>query len=97
MYRYNNINSEFPQLSEKGLQLMKGLLCFDPSKRLTAEEALNHPYFSEHPLPKLPEMMPTFPTLTHSALRDAALQYQVAAPLVSKRKMSEEEIRKAKK
>ncbi len=35
----------FPHLSLLGLDLLSELLCFDPEKRLTAEEALRHPYF----------------------------------------------------
>jgi cell division cycle 2-like len=30
-------------------------------RRLTAQEALDHPWFKEHPLPKDLAMMPTFP------------------------------------
>jgi len=37
------------------------MLTFDPKRRITAREALKHPYFSERPLPKSPSMMPTFP------------------------------------
>jgi len=60
--RYNNIKSRFPFLSEKGLDLMSKLLTYDPKKRITAEEALKHPYFKESPLPKDPSMFPTFPS-----------------------------------
>jgi cell division cycle 2-like protein len=42
---------------------LTGLLCFDPAKRLTAQQALDHPYFSESPLPKHPELMPVFASL----------------------------------
>ena len=38
------------------------MLTYDPSKRITAEEALQHRYFTETPLPKEPEMMPTWPS-----------------------------------
>jgi len=61
-YKYNNIRSRFPFLSEKGLDLMSKLLTYDPEKRITAEEALKHPYFKESPLPKDPSMFPTFPS-----------------------------------
>jgi cell division cycle 2-like protein len=48
-------------LSENGLELLEHLLTYDPSKRMTATEALRHPWFKEEPLPKEPEQMPVFP------------------------------------
>lgn len=38
--------------------LLDKLLVFDPNKRLTAEEALAHPYFKTQPLPALPQSYP---------------------------------------
>jgi serine/threonine protein kinase len=32
-----------------GIDLLKKMLCLEPSKRITAEEALNHPYFFQEP------------------------------------------------
>lgn len=37
----------FPTASDEALDLLKKLLCFNPNKRLTAEQALEHPYVSE--------------------------------------------------
>ena len=53
---------EFPRLSTTGLSLLNGLLTYDPDKRLTARQALRHPYFNEPPLAKLPQDMPYFPS-----------------------------------
>lgn len=53
---------EFPKLGTTGLSLLNGLLTYDPDKRLTARQALRHPYFSEAPLAKLPQDMPYFPS-----------------------------------
>ena len=36
----------FPKASPECLDLLKKLLAFNPSKRLTADEALKHPYVS---------------------------------------------------
>lgn len=50
-----------PVLSESGLDLLNRLLTFDPEKRITAQEALDHDWFREVPLPKSKELMPTYP------------------------------------
>ena len=43
---------------------MQKMMCYDPSKRITAEEALKHPWFTkEAPLPAQPSQMPEFPSL----------------------------------
>lgn len=35
----------FPYASPLALDLLSHLLCFDPAKRIKAEQALSHPYF----------------------------------------------------
>jgi serine/threonine protein kinase len=57
---YNNLSHEFPNLGEAGLDLLSRLLTYDPSKRITSEKALAHPYFSQAPLPCPENLMPTF-------------------------------------
>lgn len=37
----------FGKICPKGLSLIKGLLELDPKKRLTATQALDHPFFEE--------------------------------------------------
>ena len=58
-----------PTLSEKGFDLLNRLLTYDPSKRITADEALNHEWFREVPLPKAKEFMPTFPARSENDRR----------------------------
>ncbi|XP_075494977.1 cyclin-dependent kinase G-2 [Primulina tabacum] len=68
-HKYNLLRRKFPAtsftgspvLSDAGFDLLNKLLTYDPDKRMTAEEALNHPWFLEVPLPKSKEFMPTFP------------------------------------
>lgn len=38
----------FLNMSPEGLDLLKGLLQRDPAKRLTARQAINHPWFKLH-------------------------------------------------
>ena len=38
---------KFPYLSSAGLDLLSQLLTYDPEKRISAVEALNHPYFRQ--------------------------------------------------
>ncbi|KAH9157248.1 hypothetical protein AeRB84_000923 [Aphanomyces euteiches] len=68
-YVYNNIPKLFEtQLSEAGLDLLHCMLTYDPEKRISAADALRHPYFDERPFPKEVGMMPTFPS-RHDEMR----------------------------
>ncbi|XP_025115550.1 cyclin-dependent kinase 10-like [Pomacea canaliculata] len=58
---YNNLRHTFPWLSESGIRLLNGLFMYDPDKRATAEDCLDHSYFKEQPHPCDPEFMPSFP------------------------------------
>ncbi|KAI0492779.1 hypothetical protein KFK09_027055 [Dendrobium nobile] len=50
-----------PSLSTAGFNLLTQLLTYDPEKRITVDDALNHPWFRESPLPTTKDFMPTFP------------------------------------
>ncbi|KAF6161391.1 hypothetical protein GIB67_009270 [Kingdonia uniflora] len=66
---YNLLRKKFPAtsftgspiLSDAGFDLLNKLLTYDPEKRITAADALNHHWFREVPLPKSKDFMPTFP------------------------------------
>ena len=60
-YKYNQIDNIFNKYGLNCLDLIKQLLAYDPSKRITAKYALKHPFFDEHPKPCAKDMMPTFP------------------------------------
>lgn len=61
-HKYNNLHNKFQQkLTKLGTALMNKFLTYDPSKRITSEEALKHEFFKESPLPVDPSMFPTWP------------------------------------
>ncbi|TYZ59279.1 hypothetical protein PybrP1_007636 [[Pythium] brassicae (nom. inval.)] len=68
-YSYNTLRSVLPDLSDKGIDLMNRLLTYDPAVRITAREAIEHPYFREKPFPQEATLMPTFPSL-HPDMKD---------------------------
>merc|ERR1719319_756211 len=59
----SKLREKFPDrmLSDIGLELMKGLLTYDPRQRMTCAAALDHPWFLENPRPIDPSMFPTWP------------------------------------
>jgi len=59
----SKLREKFPErmLSDHGLDLMKGLLTYDPRQRMTCAQALEHPWFEENPRPIDPSMFPTWP------------------------------------
>ncbi|XP_030440184.2 cyclin-dependent kinase G-2 [Syzygium oleosum] len=73
---YNLLRKKFPAasftgttvLSESGFDLLNRLLTYDPEMRITADEALEHDWFCEVPLPTSKDFMPTFPPL-HTVVR----------------------------
>ncbi|KAJ1679283.1 hypothetical protein EV182_002368 [Spiromyces aspiralis] len=81
-----SLKEKFPYLTNLGVDLLSRLLKCDPSQRITAEEALRHPYFDEGPLPKDPLMFPTWPAKSsgdrgrQSRLRPEAGVFAQATP-----------------
>ncbi|KAF1981300.1 Pkinase-domain-containing protein [Aulographum hederae CBS 113979] len=59
--RRGNITQVFGNQSPEALHLLQDLLKLDWRKRLTAVDALEHPYFKAYPLPARPEDIPRFP------------------------------------
>jgi serine/threonine protein kinase len=51
----NNLKQVYQMMvcpkSESAFNLLSALLEYDPAKRITADKALNHPYFQEDPKP----------------------------------------------
>lgn len=49
-----------PTLTDVGYDLLSKLLHYDPNERISSQEALKHPWFTERPQPAAKEMLPTF-------------------------------------
>mmetsp|Transcript_34375 Transcript_34375/g.60249 ORF Transcript_34375/g.60249 Transcript_34375/m.60249 type:complete len:232 (-) Transcript_34375:2837-3532(-) len=49
-------------LSDLGVELLDSMLRLDPSRRISARDALDHPWFEETPLPQHQSYMPSFPS-----------------------------------
>ncbi|OWM85293.1 mitogen-activated protein kinase homolog MMK2-like [Punica granatum] len=45
-YRKQQLSTRFPNMSSKAVDLLDKMLVFDPTKRITVDEALCHPYLS---------------------------------------------------
>ncbi|CAG5126538.1 unnamed protein product, partial [Candidula unifasciata] len=59
---YNVVKNRFgTYLTDLGFDLLNRFFAYDPAKRITAEEAIEHEYFNESPLPVDPSMFPTWP------------------------------------
>ncbi|CAO1633667.1 unnamed protein product [Parajaminaea phylloscopi] len=67
-----SLRSRFPQAvaTDAFLDLLCGLLCYNPATRLTAEEALSHPWFlQERPAPAHPDSFSSFPSLAAGEMK----------------------------
>ena len=63
----NRLRAAFSDIGDAGFDLLNRMLTYDPSRRITAKDALQHAYFQEAPRAKSAAMMPTWPsTLTTS-------------------------------
>ncbi|KAF8634011.1 hypothetical protein AX15_001184 [Amanita polypyramis BW_CC] len=58
----HQFRNKFQYLTAAGIDLLTSLLTYDHEHRISAEEALQHPYFSEPPLPKHPDLFGSFPS-----------------------------------
>ncbi|KXS16085.1 Pkinase-domain-containing protein [Gonapodya prolifera JEL478] len=65
----SSLRQKFPYLTQLGLDLLSAMLAYDPGRRITAEEAMRHPWFEEDPLPKDPSQFPTWPSVASGERR----------------------------
>lgn len=71
-YPVNKLKNRFGHLTDTGIDLMNKFLTFNPAKRISAEEALDHAFFREQPVAIDPSMFPTWPAKSELGHRKAA-------------------------
>ncbi len=71
------------------------MLTYDPEQRITADEALKHPFFTESPLPKDPSLFPSFPSKGAGEKRKRVLSPTAPHGHQESEGMSEQQIRAA--
>jgi len=68
---FSQLRQKFPKfafaagqvtLSDKGFDLLERMLCYDPARRISAREALDHEWFDEVPRPTDVALLPTYRT-----------------------------------
>ncbi|WVQ82599.1 hypothetical protein IAT38_004729 [Cryptococcus sp. DSM 104549] len=70
---FSALRQKFKHLSYEGHNLLSSLLLYDPERRIDAETAGKHPYFSENPLPKHPDLFASFPSQAAGERRHKSL------------------------
>lgn len=60
---YNNLSTRITKLTNVGYEFLNSMLTYDPERRITASQAIRHPFFCEIPFPADKSMMPTFSEL----------------------------------
>uniref|UniRef100_A0A1I8MGV4 cyclin-dependent kinase n=1 Tax=Musca domestica TaxID=7370 RepID=A0A1I8MGV4_MUSDO len=71
-YPVSSLRKHFAdKTSDMGIDLLQGLLTYNPKQRLTADAALKHQYFKELPVPIDPSMFPTWPAKSELGARKA--------------------------
>lgn len=66
-YQRTPLQTLFTAASEDTLDLLAGMLAYDPNKRPTAKDALRHQYFVNAPRPTAPENLPNIPSESEGA------------------------------
>ncbi|KAL5105273.1 Cyclin-dependent kinase 11B [Taenia crassiceps] len=81
-YPYNQLRRRFTekQISGLGFELLTNFLTYCPERRITAEKALSHRYFTERPQAIHPSMMPSWPAKSEGGGRPTQSSQRPASP-----------------
>ncbi|ORZ02605.1 Pkinase-domain-containing protein [Syncephalastrum racemosum] len=88
---YSTLRSRFTYLTEAGMDLLSRMLTYNPAERITAEDALNHPYFSESPPPKDPALFPTWPSKGSGERHHRKKSFSPSAPQAAHAALDEQD------
>jgi len=75
----NRFDDKFKELEPLAQNLLRKLLCMDPTKRISAKEALDHDYFWTEPLPAKPHELPKYPPSHEFTAKKKRQQAHLAA------------------
>jgi len=59
--RYDGLEAKFEGKTKECVDLIKKLMAYDPSQRISAQDAMQHNAFTSKPLPQDRRLMPSFP------------------------------------
>lgn len=76
-----SLGTLFTAAPEDALDLLSKMLLFDPSKRISAMDALAHPYFVNAPRPTAPAELPKTDPIRFQKAKEAAQRQQMASRL----------------
>ncbi|KAL0483465.1 cyclin-dependent kinase CDK7 [Acrasis kona] len=83
-----NLKQVFTAATPDAIDLISKMFTFDPNKRITAKEALSHPYFSNQPKPTAPHDLPlpkkVFETESASASKTIVASTTLTVPQPSR-------------
>ncbi|CAL1696052.1 unnamed protein product [Somion occarium] len=74
----SQLRQKFPHITNAGVDLLSHMLTYDPEERISAVEALQHPYFKESPFPKHPDLFGSFPSVAAGEKRRKAFDSPTA-------------------
>lgn len=78
---FSTLRQTFRYTTAHGLDLLTQLLAYDPAKRISADDALKHPYFTESPFPKHSDLFSSFPSVASGDALPKSIYASPSAPV----------------
>ncbi|KAI8893881.1 cyclin-dependent kinase 10 [Globomyces pollinis-pini] len=87
-FENDSIKSVFRNETSMTHDLLRSFLDYNPKRRITSSEALNHPYFTENPKMCSPVMLPTYPEFRNDKVDSSVSQNYSQAPAENHKEQS---------